>query len=174
MFSARTVSIVFLAAALAAALSAGIVLIVTNGEDRPGVEIFLPTATPAPELKVYLSGAVVRPGVYAMRDGDRLSDALAAAGGTGKEARLACVNLAARVRDEGHYHVPGAGEPCTDGDRSATDGTRPEGIGPAKAQAIVDYREQTGGFGSIEEVMDVAGIGPATYENIRDLVYVEP
>ena len=190
MITAKTVTIALLAAALAAALSAGIVLIVKNGEGHPGVEIFLPTATPTPELQVYVSGAVDRPGVYAMRDGDRLSDVLGAAGGAGEEARLSCVNLAARVRDEAHYHAPGASEPCRNGDGPASEGTRPEGvdlntaslaeletlpgIGPAKAQAIIDYREQTGRFGSVQQVMEVAGIGPATHESIRDLVYVEP
>ena len=187
----KIVTIAVLAAVTAAALSAGILLIVERGgEDSPGVEIFLPTATPAPELKVYISGAVAEPGVYSMRPGDRLADALAVAGGTLDVALLSCVNLAVRVLDEAHYHVPDSDEPCETGGLSTTAQVHAEGIdlnsatldeletlpgiGPTKAKAIVDYRKQIGGFKSIEQVMDVAGIGAATYEGIRDLVYVEP
>ena len=191
MITAKTVAVTILAAALAAALAGGIALIVKNGEGHPGTEIFLPTATPMPELKVYVSGAVRRPGVYTMRDGDRLSDALAASGGAAEDAQMSCVNLAVRVRDEAHYHVPGARETCETGGGSASQEAQPgggidlntasladletlPGIGPVKAQAIVDYREQAGGVASVLQVMEVTGIGPATYESIRDLVYVEP
>ena len=154
----------------------------------------MPTATPAPELKVYVSGAVHRPGVYTMGDGDRLSDAVAASGGPVEGAQIACVNLAVRVRDEGHYHIPGAGESCTVGDATGEADAPQEarqdgidlntasqadletlpGIGPVKAKSIIDYREHAGGFGSVSQVMEVTGIGPITYENIRDMVYVEP
>lgn len=125
-----------------------------------------------------------------MGEGERVSDAVDAAGGAGQDAMLACVNLALRVRDEGHYHVPGAGEPCQAGAASTGEAALPggidlntatvqalealPGIGPAKARAIVDYREREGRFKSTQQVMDVAGIGPAIYESIRDLVYVDP
>lgn len=189
MITTKTVAAAFLAAALIAVLAGALVLILRDGEGRQGTEIFLPTATPMPELKVYVSGAVRRPGVYTMRDGDRLSDALAASGGASQDAQMACVNLAVRVRDEAHYHVPGAGEACVAGGGSTAqeagrggidlNTASPEeletlpGIGPVKARAIVDYRAQAGGFGSVPQLMEVTGIGPATYESIRDLVYVE-
>lgn len=189
MITTKTVAAAFLTAALIAVLAGALVLIVRDGEGPHGTEIFLPTATPVPELKVYVSGAVRRPGVYTMRDGDRLSDALAASGGASQDAQMACVNLAMRVQDEDHYHVPGAGEACAAGGGSTAQEARREGIdlntaspeeletlpgiGPVKARAIVDYREQAGGFGSVAQVMEVTGIGPATYESIRDLVYVE-
>ena len=189
MITAKTIAAAILTAALVAALAGAVVLIVRNGEANPGTEIFLPTATPMPDLKVYVSGAVRRPGVYTMSQGDRLSDALAASGGASEDARMSCVNLAVRVRDEAHYHVPGAGETCPIADASTPREARRDGIdlntagpgeletlpgiGPVKARAIVDYREQTGGFGSVTQVMEVTGIGPATYESIRDLVYVE-
>ena len=189
MITVKTVAAAFLTAALVAVLAGALVLIIRDGEGPQGAEIFLPTATPMPDLKVYVSGAVRRPGVYTMRHGDRLSDALAASGGASEDAQMSCVNLAVRVRDEAHYHVPGAGEACVVGGGSTAQEARREGIdlntaspgeletlpgiGPVKAKAIVDYREQAGGFGSVSQVMEVTGIGPATYESIRDLVYVE-
>lgn len=46
------------------------------------------------------------------------------------------------------------------------------GIGPSKAQAIIDYRQQNGGFGHITEITEVEGIGLAIYEQIKDLITV--
>ena len=191
MTSAKTVSFYILAALLIAALSAGIALAVSrNGSGSPGVEILLPTATPIPELpelKVYVSGAVARPGVYSMAQSDRLADALEAAGGAVHGARLDCVNQSLRVKDEAHYHVPGAEEQCQpsssaaslQGDSgidlntaSAEEMESLPGIGEVKARAIVDYREKNGRFGSTDEVVNVDGIGPTTYKRIKDLVYV--
>ena len=155
----------------------------------------------APELRVYINGAVGNPGVYQLQPGDRLADALKAAGGAAAGADLAAVNLAQRVQDEGYYYIPREGEtpppvaaspnlsnsPLSSdfpGNSGAGDGlidlntatlealTTLPGIGPARAQAIVAYREQNGPFVSVEQVMEVSGIGPATYESIRDLVKV--
>ena len=189
MVSTRTALFYVLAAVLIAALSAGIGLLVGRGtSDNPGVEIVIPTATATPELRVYITGEVKAPGVYVVSGDDRLVDAIEAAGGTTNDARLSCINLALRLTDEAHFHVPGPEEPCQatpSGDASTNrDGidlntatveqleTLP-GIGVAKAQAIVDYRESNGPLKSIQEVMQVNGIGPAIYEDIRDLVYVE-
>jgi competence protein ComEA len=146
------------------------------------------------ELQVYVSGAVINPGVYTLRAGARLVDALAAAGGATAEADLAAVNLARRVRDEEHYHVPRVGEapPAGSGGEDeaggapALAGNRPinlntasvdllvtlPGIGPSKAKAIVDYRRRNGPFKSVDEIINVPGIGPSTYELIRPLVTV--
>ena len=149
----------------------------------------LPTPTPTPELKVDVSGAVASPGVYTMVEGDRLEDALAAAGGPLQHAGLSCVNLAARVVDQAKYCIPTAGEPCpvppagasgeVEGKIDLNSATSEEleelpGIGPAKARAIIDYRELNGPFKSIEAVLEVKGIGPAILEGIRDRVRVGP
>jgi competence protein ComEA len=191
LVSIKTLSLAILATVVVAALSGAIALLVTGrGSGSPGVEIILPTPTSSPELRVYVSGAVARPGVYTMADGQRVSDAVDAAGGAGQDAMLSCVNLALRVRDEAHYHVPGAGEPCQAGAAPSGETGPPAGIdlnsatvdeletlpgiGPARARAMVDYRERNGGFKSTQQVMEVPGIGPAIYENIRDLVYVGP
>ena len=188
MVSLRTISFSLFVALFIAAVSAGIAILVNEiRSGGPGVEILLPTASPTPELKVYITGAVARPGVYTAREGERLADAITAAGGATQDAQLSCVNMALRVQDEGHYHVPGAGEPCQTTPTIATGGTDARidvntateaqletlpNIGPARAQAILDYRERNGPFGSIEDVMDVPNIGPAIYESIRDLVRV--
>ena len=110
-----------------------------------------------------------------------------AAGGAAEGANLSCINLALRVRDEAHFHVPGKGEPCQAPSTSSTPEENDKidlntaameqletlpGIGPAKAQAIIAYREMNGPFQSIEEITKVRGIGPAIYEGIRDLVWV--
>ena len=139
-----------------------------------------------------------------MQEGDRLADAIEAAGGATHGPLPSCINLAVRVKDEASYNVPEAGEPCQqpvlvattttgEGEAARIEATAEQdadsgvdlntatlqqlttlpGIGPVKAQAIVDYREGTGQFQSIEEVMDVKGIGPATYESIRDLIRVK-
>lgn len=161
-----------------------------------------PSSTVAPALQVYIQGAVRSPGVYSLQPGDRLVQALEAAGGTMDDADLTAVNLAQRVQDEGYYYiprvgetppaasVPGASTPPQSADLPARTGaagglidlntasvdtleTLP-GIGPARAQDIVDYREQNGPFVSVEQVMEVSGIGPSTYETIRELVTVVP
>lgn len=158
-----------------------------------------PELTPAPDLRVYVQGAVHSPGVYPLQPGDRLEDALGAAGGATDHADLTAVNLAQRVRDEGYYYIPVAGEtpppiatssdPSTsplpsdvlgegDADNELIDlndasldalKTLP-GIGEARAQAIVSHREEHGPFSSVEQIMEIRGIGEGTYENIRDLV----
>ncbi len=61
-------------------------------------------------LKVYVSGAVVRPGVYTLQEGDRLEDAVDAAGGPTSGADLSAVNLALRIADERYYYIPELGE----------------------------------------------------------------
>ena len=190
MVSPKTASLYVLLALFLAALTAGIVLLTADGSGNPGVEILLPTATPTPELRVHISGAITSPGVYELNPGDRLVEALAAAGGATDDARLSCVNLALRVTDEAHYHIPGAEEPCLPGVTAATSAEAEEdgridlnaataeqletlpGIGEVKAQAIIDYRDNNEGFQSTEELMEVSGIGSRTYETIRDLVYI--
>lgn len=188
MFSIKTVSTYILLVLFIGAASAGIALLVDDRRSgSPGVEILLPTVTPTPQLAVHVSGAVASPGVFNMKQGDRLVDVIAAAGGATSGARLSCVNLALKVRDEAHFHVPGPEEPCEPSSaEAAAQGTSGidlntasmehlkslPGIGEVKAQAIVDYRDKVGPFRSIEQVMEVKGIGPATHEAIRDLVYV--
>ena len=152
-----------------------------------------PSGTGA-DLKVYVSGAVRNPGVYTLQQDDRLQDAVDAAGGFTSEAATESVNLAQRVRDEAHYHILRPGETPTSSSAAIPKDTAGPtdscgglidlnaasieiletlpGIGPVRAAAIINSREQQGPFESVEEVTRVSGIGPATYEKISDLVTV--
>jgi competence protein ComEA len=201
----RAIAIAVLAL-LAGLLVVGAAVLLARGNGNAPIQVLAPTPeAPGPsaeggqaatEIQVYVSGAATNPGVYTLRAGARLVDALAAAGGATAEADLAAVNLARRVRDEGHYHIPRVGEapPAGSGGEDepggapALAGNRPinlntasvdllvtlPGIGPAKARAIVDYRQRRGPFKSVDEIINVPGIGPSTYELIRSLVTVSP
>ena len=179
------------------------------------------TREPAADLRVYVAGAVMRPDVYALRPGDRVVDALRAAGGPGEQADLEAVNLAVRVQDEGYYYIPtrgtiaqggmekasqqsvsapagfppAAADPATG--KLALNGEDPPAdsapsalvnlntasqaeleslpsIGPARAGAIIAYRDQHGPFASVEEITAVSGIGQGILENLQHLVTVGP
>ena len=131
---------------------------------------------------VYVSGAVPNPGVYSLQEGDRLVDTIEAAGGPTAEADLDWVNLAARVRDEGQYHIPKVGEtestPALGSDTGKLDLNTASAmeledlpnIGETRARAIVQYREEKGGFTSVAELTSVPGIGSGILESIKDLV----
>jgi competence protein ComEA len=155
-----------------------------------------PTATPSP-IRVYVSGAVARPGVYALAWDSRAEQALAAAGGASAEADLTLINLAQRVYDEQQVHVPVRGEPATPAPppsapyKSSTAALlKPgqkvnintadlsqldllPGIGPALAQRIVDYRQANGPFARPDDIKKVKGIGDSIYEQLQELITVE-
>ena len=197
----KRTALITLAILLVVTLSAGGVILyrgLDDGSGSRGVEVRLPAPTPQPTLKVYVSGEVAAPGVYVVAPGDRVEDAVSAAGGALWGAQLSCVNLAARVRDGSQYHVPSVEDGCTPDVPGPTAEDLPEagqegqggridlnsatagelealpGIGEVKANAIVTYRNEVGPFSSVEEVVEVRGIGPATLEAIADLVYVGP
>jgi competence protein ComEA len=145
-----------------------------------------PRATPA-ALFVDVVGAVRRPGLYRLRDGARVADAVARAGGTTGKAQIELLNLAARVADGEQVVVPRRGAGGSAPVAAASGGAVPSGpvhlnsatideldalpgVGPVTAQKIVDYRQQHGGFRSVDELDAVPGIGPARLENLRELV----
>ncbi len=140
-------------------------------------------------LVVHVAGAVRRPGVYRLRAGARVADALERAGGARRRADLGAVNLAAELQDGRQVLVPvrppGGGAATA----AAAGGTAPgvpldlntatveqldelDGIGPATAQQIVSYREEHGGFGSVEELDQVPGIGETRLAALREKVRV--
>ena len=157
-----------------------------------------PTTTDAPAIVVHAAGAVVAPGVVSLPPGSRVSDLLAAAGGPAPDVDLDRVNLAApladgqrvwfpRVGEVAPPSVPGEGGPAPpgaggDGDGSAgpvdlNAATADEledlpGVGPSIAAAIIEHRERHGPFRSVDDLLDVAGIGPARLEQLRELVTV--
>ena len=144
-------------------------------------------ASPSKPARVYVHvvGAVRRPGLYRVRSGARVADAVAHAGGPTRRADLQLVNLAALVADGEQVVVPQRG---TGGVTAAAGtGSAPTGpvhlnsatleqldalpgVGPVTAQKIIDYRTQHGGFGSVDELDAVPGIGPARLADLRPLV----
>jgi competence protein ComEA len=152
-----------------------------------------PSTTAAPRLLVHIEGEVARPGVHELADGARVMDAVAAAGGLTDDADRERINLAARVSDGERLWLPAVGEAEPGVVASAGGGDRgPEGesdggpidinaadesdleqlpgIGPALAAAIVGHRNDHGPFRSVDDLLDVSGIGPAKLEQLRDLV----
>lgn len=152
----------------------GLALIVRLSQPG-GVEVVLPTPTPQETVRVYITGAVARPGVYTLREGDRLAEALEAAGGPTSRADLAAVNLARPLEDGAHYHIPARGETAALIDLNSADLAQLmsiRGIGEALARAIIRYRQEHGPFLSVEDLLKVPGIGPATLEKVRPYVTV--
>jgi competence protein ComEA len=148
------------------------------------VDARLVRAEPRPALVVHVVGAVRRPGLYRLKEGARVADAVARAGGARPRADLALVNLAAPVADGQQVIVPGRAIPGQAAPTAGGNASGPvslssatieqldelPGVGPVTAQKIVDYRERHGGFGSIEELDAIPGIGPARLEQLRELV----
>lgn len=132
---------------------------------------------------VHVAGAVRRPGVYRLRAGARVDDAVRRAGGPRRRADLTQVNLAQKVEDGRQIVVPIRAPPAAAGGAVAAPAgplnlntatleqlDELQGIGPVTAQQILDYREAHGGFGSVEELDQVPGIGEATMAALRDKV----
>ena len=135
---------------------------------------------------VHVAGEVRRPGVYALPRGARGGDALERAGGPRRRADLAAVNLAAVLEDGQQLVVPlraaGGGAPAAAGGTTAPAekvrlGTATvaqleelDGIGPALAARIVEYRDAQGGFRSVDELAEVEGIGDKRLESLRAAV----
>jgi competence protein ComEA len=140
-------------------------------------------AAPA-ALVVHVVGAVRRPGLYRLREGSRIADAVARAGGATRRADVSLVNLAAPVADGAQVVVPRRAAATAPGSASApaapagplhlNTATLEQldelpGVGPSTAQKILDFREQHGAFTSIDELDAVPGIGPARLEQLREV-----
>lgn len=151
-----------------------------------------------PQIVVHVAGAVERPGVYALTEGQRVHEAVQMAGGAREDAALDWVNLARLLVDGERIYIPsrnevsgGAGGTALDvlqisgtpnpglarfpvnvntADASLLD-TIP-GIGPSIAQAIIRYRTENGPFGSVDDLLEVTGIGPKTLSKIAPYVTV--
>jgi competence protein ComEA len=162
---------------------------VTIAEAGPGAAQQVSSSpSPAVTLIVDVAGAVHEPGVYEFVEGDRVIDAIERAGGPMPKADLSLLNLAAPLADGTQILVPktdppgavvpGGGTPGLAGglvninSASATELETLSGIGEVLAATIVEYRDQNGPFASVDDLLDVSGIGPATLEEIRDQVTV--
>jgi competence protein ComEA len=155
-----------------------------------------PRSTDAPSLPstviVYISGAVGVPDVYELPSDARIKDLVLAAGGLTADADPERINLAERLKDSEHIHVPRQGESPDDGaavadtagvaqgglldlnTASASDLDSLPGIGQSFADRIIEYRTTNGPFTSVEDLQKVKGIGAALFAKIAPLVSVGP
>lgn len=147
-------------------------------------------------IKVDIKGAINSPGVYTVRVGERVIDIIDRAGGLMNDADAAKVNLSQKVADEMVIYIPKLGEEnipvdmigttsSSTSSSAAIDGkvninsadiaaldTLP-GIGPSKAEAIIEYRDTNGPFQAVEDLLNISGIGEKTFEKLKDKVTVQ-
>src|SRR3954454_11360374 len=189
------------------ALLALVLLAVWYAGRGDGATAAVPSAAPAiavqgeskGSLVVHVAGAVRHPGVYRMRAGSRVDEAVTRAGGARRRADLSALNLAAELEDGRQVLVPlraaagaASGAPTARGTTAAAAGgsaatpavplnlntatleqlDQLDGIGPATAQHILEYRQAHNGFGSVEELDQVPGIGETRLAALRDKVRV--
>ncbi|MGG3469354.1 helix-hairpin-helix domain-containing protein [Neobacillus pocheonensis] len=147
------------------------------------------------KIMVDIKGQIKQPGVYQANTGERVIDVISRAGGLTEQADQGQVNFAEHVQDEMVIYIPAKGE---EGLVSAgsTGGVAPlgsagqnegkinlnkadeselqnlPGIGPAKAAAIIEYRNTSGPFKAVEDLKNISGIGDKTFEKLKDLVVV--
>jgi competence protein ComEA len=176
--------------------SALILLVITPPRGEPIKLVSQPT--PA-NITIFVTGAVKDPGIYSLPYNSRAVEAVEAAGGMLANADYTTINLAARVKDGDKLLIPYEATPVPERmevipseistvSRPTPSPERPlnintalvdeldllPGIGPSKASAIVAYREKHGDFKRKEDIQNVSGIGPAIFEQIKELITIEP
>lgn len=175
----------------------GVIYLLKRPEPRT-LAVFTPAQrqiVPVLEIQVHVTGAVLRPGVYPLPVGARLSDAIEAAGGARPDADLGRLNLASNLGDGAAVTIPSLGPTARpditpppaltvppavptaakiDINKASVDllDTLP-GIGPVLAQRVVDYRLAHGDFKKIDDLKDVSGIGDTLFDGFKDLITVE-
>ena len=140
---------------------------------------------------VDIKGAVKNPGVYQMKVGDRVKDAIEAAGGMTAEADSQKVNLAKRLEDQMAIVVPKVGEEAEEIPAGATSKEEAKegkvnintatveelktlkGVGEKKAEAIIEYRKKNGSFQTKEDLMKVRGIGKKLFESFQERIVTQ-
>jgi len=188
-------SILYMAAGVLFGLFVALLIWVVSRNPRGQAVTLRPVPTEKP-LIVHVTGAVPRPGVYALAQGSRVQDAISAAGGFLADAEKSGINLARALEDGEQLEIPyaeGASpvigteipplvltEPSTSleliniNTASQAELETLPGIGPTTAQRIIEYREQNGPFVNTEDIINVPGIGSGTYERIKNLITVGP
>jgi competence protein ComEA len=172
---------------LGALSGVGVLWLITRPPRGKPIELSpLPTLAP---ITVFVSGNVKQAGLYTLPYGSRVNDAIRAAGGFSADADNRAVNLAEPLADGEQLDVPaihpstGGGNPpgAVPGSSQLLDinsaslealDTLP-GIGPVTAQRIIDFRVANGPFKAIEDLLQVDGIGQATFDDIQNLITVE-
>jgi len=152
---------------LVSLIAGGIILTIKQSSHKP-VEISLSQGAPLQyDGDIYIGGAVANPGLYPLREGDTIESLIQTAGLV-PDADTSKIKI----------YVPKTGELSKpqriDLNRAETWllDTLP-GIGPGRAQAIIDYRSQNGPFRRIEDLLNVEGIGESTLDRMRDFITVE-
>lgn len=176
--------------------SASVVSGSDDGSNDRDSEDNLSGASAETEMYVDVDGAVVSPGVYRLKDGARVAQAIDAAGGLTPDADVTGLNRASKVADGQKIYVPKVGEQTVaagsgvDGGAAASPGVSDatglvnintasaselqalSGIGPSMAQSIIDERTQNGAFTSVDDLMRVSGIGEKKFAKIKDCICV--
>ena len=158
------------------------------GESEESMLPVYPAANSSGSVIVYISGAVVQPGVVSVPADARVIDVVNAAGGLAQGASVSQVNMAQAVKDGMHIKIPGdtparraapklAGADSTNNNNKININTANEkeldklpGIGPALAGRIVEYRTANGPFKDIADLKKVSGIGANKFEKLKDKV----
>ncbi|CUB17462.1 helix-hairpin-helix domain-containing protein [Bacillus spizizenii] len=192
--------------AASAAVFIAVIFFLASGKNKEPMKQTVSTETENTEVKqeafkdesnetivIDIKGAVKHPGVYEMRTGDRLSQAIEKAGGTSEQADEMQVNLAELLQDGTVVYIPKRGEETavqqgvggaiqSDGGKGAlvniNTATLEElqgisGVGPSKAEAIIAYREENGRYQTIEDITKVSGIGEKSFEKIKSSITVK-
>jgi competence protein ComEA len=157
-----------------------------KGSEEPDTAGAEETVEELHEICVFICGAVREEGVYYVPAGSRVNDVLVAAGGFSENASTSAVNLAELVSDGDRIYIPEEGEEITaamtEAKEELSEGlvnintagkeelmTLP-GIGETRAEEIISYREQQGGFAQVEDLMKVNGIKEGTFNKLKDKV----
>jgi competence protein ComEA len=177
----------YILVALAVLVLAGGAALATRRPESAPLAVRTPPASPtvATLLRVHVSGAVASAGVYSFRAGDRVEDAVAAAGGFTADANPDGINLAARLGDGQQVVIPKKGDPATSSPAAGA-GASPRkvsinaaslaeldvlpGIGPVTGQKIIDFRVKNGPYLKVEDLIDNKLVPSSTFEKIKDLI----
>lgn len=173
-------------------LSSGLILLVSKGAFANEFEL-QPIPTPAP-LVVHIIGGIADPGVYQVPVYSRILDVVDAAGGFSPDADPEAVNLSEMVSDgqqisipsqidgeisgkspNDYLAVPSSSTPLNRVNINTADNktlSTLAGIGPVTAANIIEYRQTHGAFASIDELMNVKGIGISTFEEVKDYISI--
>lgn len=193
-FAKKNRDMLIRAVLVACAITAALFVFASSGDDERKTDVVkestVAVESEAAKIVVDIGGEVVSPMVVELDEGSRVGDAIEAAGGVTENADLTDINRAAFVEDGEKIYIPRA-EIDGEGDGSSSgyqagrgDGKinintadsaqlqELDGIGPATAQKIIDYRKENGRFSSIEDIKNVSGIGDKSFEKIKDRIKV--
>ena len=175
-------------------LTGGHEIVVTASADEETTERPVVAIPEEVFIIVDIQGAVNDPGVKILSEGSRVNDAVEKAGGLTEKADTMEVNLAAKLSDGDKVYIPKESEAVKAGIVTENASAIPtsdssgglinintansdqlqtlSGVGPVTAQKIIDYREKSGGFKKVEDLMKVSGIGTKTFEKLKDKITV--